>query len=70
MTDVANITAANAVAVMVTAEMPAFVKTGQRLDVTISAIERSLFEEVSMTLYWADGELMLIKAILPLVVLV
>ncbi len=38
VTDVANITAANAAAVMVTAEMPAFVKTGQRLDVTISAI--------------------------------
>lgn len=38
VTDVANITASNAAAVMVTAEMPAFVKTGQRLDVTISAI--------------------------------
>ena len=38
VTDVGNITAANAAAVMVTAEMPAFVKTGQRLDVTISAI--------------------------------
>jgi flagellar P-ring protein precursor FlgI len=38
VTDVGNITASNAAAVMVTAEMPAFVKTGQRLDVTISAI--------------------------------
>ncbi len=38
VTDVANITASNAAAVMVTAEMPAFMKTGQRLDVTISAI--------------------------------
>lgn len=38
VTDVANITASNAAAVMVTADMPAFVKTGQRLDVTISAI--------------------------------
>jgi len=38
VTDVANITASNAAAVMVTAEMPAFIKTGQRLDVTISAI--------------------------------
>ena len=46
VTDVANITAANAAAVMVTAEMPAFVKTGQRLDVTISAIAaQSHFEE-------------------------
>ena len=38
VTDAANLTAKNAAAVMVTAEMPAFMKPGQRMDVTVSTI--------------------------------
>jgi len=38
VTDAANLTAKNAAAVMVTAEMPAFMKPGQRLDVTVSTV--------------------------------
>ena len=41
VTDAANLTAKNAAAVMVTAEMPAFMKPGQRLDVTVSTISGS-----------------------------
>ncbi len=38
VTDAANLTAKNAAAVMVTAEMPAFMKPGQRMDVTVSTV--------------------------------
>ena len=38
VTDAANLTAKNAAAVMVTAEMPAFLKPGQRMDVTVSTV--------------------------------
>ncbi len=38
VTDAANLTAKNAAAVMVTADMPAFMKPGQRMDVTVSTI--------------------------------
>ena len=38
VTDSANLTAKNAAAVMVTAEMPAFMKPGQRMDVTVSTV--------------------------------
>ena len=38
VTDAANLTAKNAAAVMVTAEMPAFMKPGQKLDVTVSTV--------------------------------
>ena len=38
VTDASNLTAKNAAAVMVTAEMPAFMKPGQRMDVTVSTI--------------------------------
>ena len=38
VTDAANLNAKNVAAVMVTAEMPAFMKPGQRLDVTISTV--------------------------------
>ena len=38
VTDAANLNAKNVASVMVTAEMPAFMKPGQRLDVTVSTI--------------------------------
>lgn len=38
VTDAANLTAKNAAAVMVTAELPAFMKPGQRLDITVSTV--------------------------------
>ena len=38
VTDASNLTAKNAAAVMVTAEMPAFMKPGQRMDVTVSTV--------------------------------
>jgi len=38
VTDRANLNAKNVASVMVTAEMPAFMKPGQRLDVTVSTI--------------------------------
>ena len=38
VTDASNLTAKNAAAVMVTAEMPAFMKPGQKLDVTVSTV--------------------------------
>ena len=38
VTDAANLTAKNAAAVMVTAEMPAFMKPGQKMDVTVSTV--------------------------------
>tara|TARA_B100001093_G_scaffold515687_1_gene592564 strand:+ start:33 stop:1166 length:1134 start_codon:yes stop_codon:yes gene_type:complete len=38
VTDAANLTAKNAAAVMVTAEMPPFMKPGQKLDVTVSTV--------------------------------
>ena len=38
VTDAANLNAKNVAAVMVTADMPAFMKPGQRLDVTISTV--------------------------------
>lgn len=38
ITDTANLSAKNAAAVMVTAELPAFTKPGQRLDITVSTI--------------------------------
>ncbi len=38
VTDAANLNAKNVAAVMVTAEMPAFMKPGQRLDITVSTI--------------------------------
>ena len=41
VTDAANLNAKNVASVMVTAEMPAFMKPGQRLDVTVSTISGS-----------------------------
>ena len=38
VTDAASLNAKNVAAVMVTAEMPAFMKPGQRLDVTVSTV--------------------------------
>ncbi len=38
VTDAANLNAKNVASVMVTAEMPAFMKPGQRLDITVSTI--------------------------------
>ena len=38
VTDAANLTAKNAAAVMVTAELPPFMKPGQRLDITVSTV--------------------------------
>ena len=38
VTEAANLNAKNVASVMVTAEMPAFMKPGQRLDVTVSTI--------------------------------
>ena len=42
VTDASNLNAKNVASVMVTAEMPAFMKPGQRLDVTVSTISGCL----------------------------
>lgn len=60
VTDASNLTAKNAAAVIVTAELPAFMKPGQRLDITVSTIggARSLRGGTLMMtpLLGADGE--------------
>jgi flagellar P-ring protein precursor FlgI len=60
VTEASNLTAKNAAAVIVTAELPAFMKPGQRLDITVSTIggARSLRGGTLMMtpLLGADGE--------------